>query len=67
MKDFVVYSIRNWRRRKQLVTKLTGTADVPSEQLLNAIRNGGVRFKIKNSLLSDGEVLNYILKERGEE
>lgn len=67
MKDFVVYSIRNWRRRKLLVTKLTGTADVPSEQLLNAIRNGGVRFKIKNSLLSDGEVLNYILKERGEE
>lgn len=67
MKDFVVYSIRNWRRRKLLVTKLTGTTDVPSEQLLNAIRNSGVRFKIRDSLLSDGAVLNYILKERGEE
>ena len=67
MADFAVYTIRDWKKKERRLSVLTRTERVDDEGLVNAIRRSGIRFKRGGVVLSDMQVLNLILAERGEQ
>ncbi len=67
MADFAVYTIRDWKKKERRLSVLTRTEWVDDEGLVNAIRRSGIRFKRGGVVLSDMQVLNLILAERGEQ
>ena len=67
--DFVTYTIRDFKPKERRISTLLRVLGTPDADLVKAIRRSGIRFRVESDaiLLSDMQVLNYILRERGEQ
>lgn len=67
--DFVTYTIRDFKPKERRISTLLRVLETPDTDLVKAIRRSGIRFRVESDaiLLSDMQVLNYILRERGEQ
>lgn len=67
--DFVTYTIRDFKPKERRISTLLRVLGTPDVELVKAIRRSGIRFRVESDaiLLSDMQVLNYILAERGEQ
>ena len=67
--DFVTYTIRDFKPKERRISTLLRVLETPDTDLVKAIRRSGIRFRVESDaiLLSDMQVLNYILAERGEQ
>ncbi len=67
--DFVTYTIRDFKPKERRISTLLRVLGTPDTDLVKAIRRSGIRFRVESDaiLLSDMQVLNYILAERGEQ